>query len=111
MSLSCEKVRTSDRTADEERFLEEARKHPEWQRGTLKPYDPVNHPPHYNNSAAKCECGRRIECIDVTRHLAFNVGNAIKYLWRCELKGNTVEDLEKAAWYIADEIKKRKSSK
>lgn len=56
--------------------------------------DPVNHPPHYNSSKAKCECGRRIECIDVTRHLGFNVGNAIKYLWRCELKNSTIEDFE-----------------
>lgn len=104
--VSCEKVRVSDRTADEERYLEEMR---------LRPYpsykaDPVNHPPHYNNSQAKCECGRRIECIDVTRHLAFNVGNAMKYLWRCELKGNTLEDLKKAAWYIQDEISKREKS-
>jgi len=67
----------------------------------------VNHPPHYNNSDAKCSCGRRIECIDVTRHLSFNIGNAMKYLWRCELKGRTLEDLKKAAWYIQDEINKR----
>ena len=72
--------------------------------------DPVNHPPHYNNSEAKCECGRRISCIDVTRHLSFNIGNAMKYLWRCELKGNTLEDLKKAAWYIQDEIAKREKS-
>jgi hypothetical protein len=67
----------------------------------------INHPPHYNNSKAACECGRRIECIDVTRHLSFNIGNAIKYLWRCDLKGQTLDDLKKAAWYIADEIKQR----
>lgn len=73
----------------------------------IKNFDPVNNPPHYNNSEAKCTCGRRIECIDVTRHLSFNIGNAMKYLWRCELKGNTLEDLKKAAWYIQDEINKR----
>lgn len=66
--------------------------------------DNVNHPPHYNNSRATCDCGRQIECIDVTRHLNFNIGNAIKYLWRCELKGNKLEDLKKASWYIQDEI-------
>lgn len=69
--------------------------------------DNVNHPFHYNNSLAHCECGRRIECIDVTRYLSFNVGNAIKYLWRCDLKNSPVEDLRKAVWYIQDEIKKR----
>ena len=69
-------------------------------------HDPVNHPKHYNSSKARCECGRRIECIDVTRHLSFNIGNAIKYLWRAGLKNSTIEDLKKAIWYIEDEIKK-----
>ncbi len=69
--------------------------------------DPINHPPHYNNSEAKCSCGRRIECIDVTRHLNFNIGNAMKYLWRCDFKGVAVEDLKKALWYINDEIEQR----
>lgn len=67
--------------------------------------DNVNHPAHYNSSPAHCECGRRIECIDVTRHMGFNVGNAVKYLWRYELK-NGIEDLKKARWYIDDLIKK-----
>lgn len=74
-----------------------------------KECDSVNHPPHYNNSKAQCNCGRRIECIDVTRHIGFNIGNAIKYLWRCDLKGKKLEDLKKAAWYIQDEIKKLES--
>jgi hypothetical protein len=73
--------------------------------------DNVNHPPHYNNSPAYCCCGRRIECIDVTRHYSFNIGNAIKYLWRCELKGSALEDLKKAQWYIQDEIAKREKSR
>jgi len=66
--------------------------------------DPVHHPSHYNSHPARCECGRRIECIDVTRHMGFNLGNVIKYLWRAGLKGSTVEDLEKARWYLTDEI-------
>ena len=53
-----------------------------------------------------------IECIDITRHRNFNVGNAIKYLWRAGLKidadkssiNKQIEDLEKAVWYIVDEI-------
>lgn len=68
--------------------------------------DDVNHPTHYNSSLAKCDCGRRIECIDVTRNLNFNIGNAIKYLWRCQLKNSTIKDLKKAIWYILDEIRK-----
>jgi hypothetical protein len=107
MSVSCEKV--SDRTNEEAKFLERMRNQP------CSPHpsevDNVNHPPHYNNNPAKCECGRRIECIDVTRHFPFNIGNAIKYLWRCELKSNSLEDLKKAAWYIQDEISKREKSR
>ena len=66
--------------------------------------DNINHPTHYNSSDAKCECGRQIECIDVTRHMSFNVGNAMKYLWRFEYK-NGIEDLKKARWYLDDQIK------
>lgn len=66
--------------------------------------DMINHHPHYNNSLAHCECGRRIECIDVTRHMTFNIGNAVKYLWRFQDK-NGIEDLRKAKWYIEDCIK------
>jgi hypothetical protein len=67
-------------------------------------HDNVNHPIHYNASPAKCECGRRIECIDVTRHMNFNIGNVVKYLWRASLKGG-LEDLKKARWYLDDQIK------
>lgn len=73
--------------------------------------DNVNHPAHYTNSPAKCSCGKSIECIEVTRHLNFNIGNAIKYLWRCDHKNNALEDLKKAAWYIQDEINKRSQDK
>lgn len=62
----------------------------------------VDHPKHYNSHPAG------IECIDVIEHLPFNVGNAIKYLWRADHKGAPVEDLEKAAWYIAREIERKK---
>lgn len=67
-------------------------------------HDNVDHPKHYNSSPAICECGRRIECIDVTRHMNFNIGNAVKYLWRYLDKGG-LEDLKKARWYIEDHIK------
>jgi len=62
--------------------------------------DSVNHPNHYNSHPAG------IECIDVVEHLPFNVGNAIKYLWRAGLKGDEVEDLRKAAWYVYREIER-----
>ena len=45
------------------------------------------------------------ECIEIVEHFNFNLGNAIKYIWRCGLKlNNKVEDLRKAAWYINREI-------
>ena len=62
--------------------------------------DPVDHPSHYNTHPAG------VECIDVVEHMTFNLGNAVKYLWRAGLKGNTVEDLRKAIWYINREIER-----
>lgn len=64
-------------------------------------HDPVNHPQHYTSHPSG------IECIDVTQHMNFCVGNAVKYLWRAGLKGDAVEDLEKAVWYINCEIRRR----
>jgi hypothetical protein len=64
--------------------------------------DAVNHPPHYTAHPSG------VECITVVEHMSFNVGNAIKYLWRADLKGNALEDLEKARWYIAREIERRR---
>lgn len=68
------------------------------------PHDPVNHPTHYTSHPSG------IECIEITRHMGFNLGNAFKYIWRADLKGNSIEDLEKAVWYIQDEIAKRKGA-
>ena len=66
--------------------------------------DPVNHPSHYTSHPSG------IECIDITRHMNFNLGNALKYVWRAGLKDADAEiqDLEKAIWYIQDEINRRK---
>lgn len=66
--------------------------------------DNVNNPNHYTSHPSG------IECIDITRHMSFNLGNAFKYIWRADLKNNAIEDLEKAVWYLQDEIKKRKGS-
>jgi hypothetical protein len=63
--------------------------------------DPVNHPKHYVSDPSG------VECIQITRHRNFNIGNAIKYLWRAGLKEDAkVQDLRKAIWYIEDEIKR-----
>lgn len=65
----------------------------------------INHPKHYNELNAFCvTCGKSIECIEVVRNMQFNLGNAIKYIWRCSHKGSKVEDLKKAIWYLQDEI-------
>lgn len=70
-----------------------------------KHFDNVNHPSHYLASNATCtQCNNSIECIDVTRHFDFNLGNAIKYIWRAKHKDG-IQDLKKAAWYINDTIK------
>jgi hypothetical protein len=61
-------------------------------------HDNVNHPKHYTSHPSG------VECIEVTEHFNFCIGNAIKYLWRAGLKGEQVEDLRKARWYIDREI-------
>ena len=66
--------------------------------------DPVNHPSHYHSTYLHAACGSRSECIDVVRHMNFDVGNAVKYCWRAGAKGDEVEDLEKAIWYLQDRI-------
>jgi hypothetical protein len=63
--------------------------------------DPVNRPAHYTGHPSG------IECIQITEHMGFNLGNALKYIWRCDLKHDAIEDLEKAKWYIEREIEKR----
>ena len=62
--------------------------------------DMVNHTKHYTSDPSG------VEAIEITRHRNFNIGNAIKYLWRAGLKDEqkTVEDLKKAIFYISDEI-------
>ena len=73
--------------------------------------DNVNHPTHYTSNPAKCSCGASVECIQITEHMGFNLGNAIKYVWRADLKADAVEDLRKARWYIEREIQKRTAIK
>jgi hypothetical protein len=65
--------------------------------------DMVNHPPHYNQG--------KFETIEVIEdwNLNYNLGQVIKYISRCEHKGNKIEDLEKAEWYLKREIMKVKN--
>ena len=60
--------------------------------------DPVNRPAPYTQHPSG------IECIQITEHMGFNLGNALKYIWRCDLKVDAIEDLKKARWYIDREI-------
>lgn len=62
----------------------------------------VNHPNHYANNRMRELIGA--ECIDFTRHMSFDVGNAFKYVWRCLDKGTTMQDLDKATFYLNDHI-------
>lgn len=63
--------------------------------------DNINNPKHYTSHPSG------VECIQITEHMSFNLGNAIKYLWRADEKGAPIEDLKKAAWYINREIERR----
>lgn len=64
-------------------------------------HDAVNHPRHYTGHPS------RVECIQITEHMNFCLGNAVKYIWRADLKADAIEDLKKAAWYIQREIERR----
>ena len=73
----------------------------------------VNHPDYYNSHPSG------IECIDIIRYYCFDIGNAMKYLWRAGLKKEMgldekqkeIEDLNKAIWYIKDRIKQLENDK
>lgn len=64
--------------------------------------DPVNHPAHYTGHPSG------VECIQITEHMNFCRGNAVKYIWRAGEKGDVVQDLEKAIWYLQREISRLK---
>jgi hypothetical protein len=90
----------------EEALIEKENRQQEILRGLhQKGNDMVNHPKHYTSDPSG------VECIDITRHRNFNIGNAFKYLWRAGLKDDkkTVEDLKKAIFYISDEINRLES--
>jgi hypothetical protein len=63
--------------------------------------DMVNHPQHYTQHPSG------VETIQITEHMNFCLGNAIKYILRCDHKGEPLQDLQKAAWYLQREIERR----
>lgn len=66
--------------------------------------DPVAHPGHYTAHPSG------IECIAITRHMGFCLGNVIKYVWRADLKADALEDLRKARQYLDFEIETREKA-
>lgn len=63
--------------------------------------DEINQPEHYIQHPSG------VECIQIAEHMNFNLGNAIKYIWRADLKNNADSDLRKAKWYIERELARR----
>lgn len=72
----------------------------------MKP-NPVNHPSHYTQGAIECIEALK-SALPPEQFAGFCRGNGLKYLWRAGHKGNTIQDLEKAKWYIDAEIEHRK---
>ena len=64
---------------------------------SIKIPDPIN-PDHYRSHPSG------VECIQVTESMTFCLGNAVKYIWRAGEKGDRLEDLRKARWYVDREI-------
>lgn len=67
-------------------------------------HDPVNHPQHYTSHPSG------VEVITITEHESFNIGNVIKYTLRAKHKGNEIQDLRKAQWYLTREIARLESA-
>lgn len=63
--------------------------------------DMVNNPRHYTEHPSG------VECIEIVEHMGFCLGNAVKYIWRADLKSDAIEDLKKARFYINREIERR----
>lgn len=65
----------------------------------MKPNDEVLNPTHYTAHPSG------IECIQITEHMNFNLGNVVKYIWRSDIKHSVpIQDLRKARWYLDREI-------
>jgi len=64
----------------------------------IEPVEMVNNPPHYTSHPSG------VQAIEVCEHLSFNLGNAVKYVWRAGKKGDREQDLSKAEWYLRREL-------
>jgi hypothetical protein len=67
-------------------------------------HGPVNHPKHYTGHPSG------VECIQIAEHFGYCLGNVIKYIWRAGQKGDALEDLRKARFYLDREIKRRETA-
>lgn len=101
--LTTPKIENIDRASYEVCNQPEALDRVGWIGADLKKPDSVNSPEHYTSHPSG------IECIQITEHMNFNIGNAVKYLWRADKKTNALEDLKKASWYIKREIERREN--
>jgi hypothetical protein len=63
--------------------------------------DKVKHPRHYTSHPSG------IECIEITKHMNFCLGNVVKYVWRASVRGRNTLDLKKAIEYLQIEIERR----
>ena len=70
----------------------------------LQLLDAIAQPPHYTKHPSG------VECIDVAEHFSFCLGNVVKYVWRAGLKGDAIEDLKKAKWYLERELANREKA-
>jgi hypothetical protein len=77
----------------------------DWPASMIQPadHDPVHAPSHYR------QLPNGIEVIDITENLDFCLGNVVKYTLRADHKGNPVQDLQKARWYLDRAISQRES--
>lgn len=64
----------------------------------------VDHPEHYASHPSGAEC------IEIAEWFSFNLGNVIKYVWRAGKKGDRIEDLKKARWYLEREIEREEDA-
>lgn len=62
--------------------------------------DLVDHPSHYTSHPSG------VEAITITRHESFLIGNVFKYLLRRQFKGEELQDLKKALWYLTEEVRR-----
>lgn len=105
------KMTPEEAEVEEERFSEKYKEYADKITAKAKKNvlgeEDVKHPKHYNTHPSG------VECLTIVRHMNFNLGNVVKYIWRAGLKTGQadIQDLEKAMFYLKDEIERRKGAK